>query len=174
MEALFLGVAEKVKDGEDKARLQLERALMPTSWYQEVAVPAARGFGISKSSGAVSAAKLLWAFGSASRFPAFEKIVQYAGLAPAPDGKAPKRRRGQRVHYNPAAWQALYDLSECWLRMPNCYWRHRWDALKAVAAVKHPDWPAGKIHAWGRRRMLREFLHDLWAVWLDWEARRWV
>lgn len=161
--------AEKVHEQEREAEKQLRRLLMPTDWYRSVAVPAARGEGISKNNGALSAAKLLWAFGSASRFSSFGRIVRYAGLAPE-NGRAPRPRRGVRINFSPAAWQALFDLSECWLRMPNGYWRNRWDALKAVAAEQHPDWPANKVHAWGRRRVLREFLRDLWETWQEWET----
>jgi hypothetical protein len=154
-----------------KKRLVLGKGMRETAWYKEVAIPSAHGVGMSEDNGTLSAAKILWAFGSASRFPSFGCIVRYARLAPE-DGKAPGRAKGKRIHYNPSAWQALYDLSEALAKMPDCHWRMMWDAFKAQASQNHPDWPKWKIHAWGRRKMLREFLRELYDTWLAWEARQ--
>lgn len=170
MKAALSGAAEKLQQSEAAAALSLHQAMRKTSWYRHVAISACQGIGMSKDAGTLSAAKLLWAFGNASRFATFGRIVRYARLAPE-NGKAPGRAKGQRIHYNPAAWQALFDLSETWNRMPDCHWRLMWDAYKIKAAEMHPDWPKWKVHAWGRRKMLREFLRDLYEVWLAWEAR---
>lgn len=164
------GVAATAKS-EEQAAAQLHKAMRHTSWYRHVAVTAARGVGISEDAGTLSAAKLLWAYGSASRFPLFGSIVRYSRLAPE-NGKAPGRIKGRRIHYNPQAWQALFDLSETWNRLPDCCWRVMWDAFKIQAQEKHPDWPKWKVHAWGRRKMLREFLRDIYEIWLAWEARQ--
>jgi hypothetical protein len=162
---------DETKPDSPRYRLTLGQGLRDTAWYKEVAVPSAHGVGMSEDNGTLSAAKILWAFGSASRFPSFGCIVRYARLAPE-DGKAPGRAKGKRIHYNPSAWQALYDLSEAWAKMPDCHWRMMWDAFKAQASQNHPDWPKWKIHAWGRRKMLREFLRELYDTWLAWEARQ--
>ncbi len=165
------GSIEALQDLEKKSEAALREQVLGKSWYHEVAVVAARGFGISDTAGVVSAAKILWAYGKASRFPTFGCIVRYSRLAPE-NGKAPGKAKGHRIHYNPAAWQALFDLSEIWLRNPGCCWRIVWDDYKALAVEKHPDWPKWKIHAWGRRKTLREFLRELYDVWLAWEARQ--
>lgn len=171
MAAVAQAPVEALEKAERKAAAEIQRSLGRTDWYRQVAVQAARGVGISEKNGGLSAAKILWAFGSASRFPTFGRIVRYARLAPE-DGQAPRRKPGQRIRYNPQAWQALFDLSEVWARMPDCYWRVRWDAWKAYYQERHPDYPKWRIHAMGRRKVLREFLKDLYEIWREWEFGR--
>lgn len=171
MVPVMTGPIEPMQKAEETAARQLHRAMRRTSWYREVAIPISRGVGMSEDAGTLSAAKILWAYGAASRFSSFGRIIRYSRLAPE-NGKAPGREHGKRIHYNPAAWQALFDLSETWNRMPDSCWRIMWDAYKIQRAREYPDWPKWKVHAWGRRKMLREFLRGLWEIWVAWEARQ--
>lgn len=157
---------------EDYAAARIHACLAKTTWYRDVAVIAAHGFGMSDRSGTLTAAKILDAFGSPSRFATFGSVIRYARLAPE-NGKAPRPTRGAVVHYSPKAWQALYDLSESWLKMASCDWRQKWDAWKEVYRAKYPDektHPKMRIHQMGRRKVIREFLHELWDLWREWEA----
>lgn len=167
MAALIRASADKIEDSEALAARRIDALLRDTSWYREVAVPAAKGVGM----GTLTAAKILWAYGSASRFATFGRIVRYSRLAPE-NGEAPKRRHGAKIRYNPAAWQALFDLSESWNRKPDCVWRQRWDLWKAYYADKYSAYPKGRIHHMGRRKVLREFLRDLYEFWGEWERQR--
>jgi len=169
--ATLVEAVGNLEKAEQIAARNIHKLLKDSSWYTQVAVPAAKGFGMSENAGTLSAAKIMWAYGSASRFATFGKIVRYSRLAPE-DGKGPKRERGARIRYNPQAWQALFDLSETWNRMPDCYWRLRWDGWKAYYAEKYPEYPKGRIHNMARRKVLREFLKDLYELWLVWEEER--
>jgi hypothetical protein len=169
MADLLASSIEPIMKAEEMAGRQVAKQMLPSSWHQQVAMQAAGGVGISREGGAITSAKLMWAYGSASRFRTFGCMVRYSRLAPE-NGMAPKPERGKVLRYNPSAWQALYDLSESWLRMPDCQWRQMWDNWKAVYGQEHPDYPKGRIHNMARRRVLREFLRDLYDLWLLWEA----
>lgn len=171
MMAQIRAAAENIVQAEEVAAERITRLLIHTSWYQDVAVPAARGIGISKNAGAVTAARFLDAYASPSRFKSFGAFVRYSRLAPE-NGRAPKYARGRKIHFSPKAWQALYNLSECWNRLPDCEWRVLWDAWKAIYAKQHPDYPKGRIHNMARRKILRAFLRDLWDLWNIWEQDR--
>lgn len=166
----IIDAAEGIEEQEARAARELHKALRKTSWYLEVAVPAAKGVGMSENAGTLTAAKILDAYASPSRFNTFGQFIRYSRLAPE-NGRAPRRERGQRIHYNPKAWQALFDLSESWNKVPGCYWRQRWDEWKGYYRERYPDYPAGRIHNMARRKVLREFLHDLWDLWNFWEVK---
>lgn len=175
MQLTMTAPVESVQKAEDECARHLHRLMRKTSWYVDVAVPAARSTGMSEGSGTLSAAKLLDAFGSASRFETFGQIIKFARLAPDANGRAPKPARGAKVSYSPRAWQALFDLSETWNRKPDSYWRLRWDAWKAYYREKYPEkktHPDLRVHNMGRRKVLREFLRDLWEHWRAWEGAR--
>jgi hypothetical protein len=167
--------ADGIDDFETLAGRNLHKALRHTTWYQEVAIPAARGFGMSETGGTLSGAKLLYTFVSPSRFTTFGQFIRYARLAPE-NGKAPHRTRGKQIHYNPQAWQALYDLSEVWCKTSpdKCIWRAMWDEWKGYYREKYPDektHPKLRIHNMARRKVLREFLRGLWELWGAWEVK---
>lgn len=173
MVAEIKGAIKKIEENEEKAARELHKALRKTSWYLEVAIPAAKGVGMTPNAGTLSAAKILDAFASMSRFGTIGQLMRYARLAPE-EGQAPKRKPGQRIRYNPKAWQALFDLTEVWVKMPDCHWRTRWDYWKLYYREKYPDpktHPPMRIHYMARRKVMREFLHDLWDLWRAWEER---
>lgn len=169
--------------GEFVRRLQLEErrvygrldaAMRATRWFAEVASPAAEGVGM----GGGTACALLWAVGSAVRFPNFQKIARYAGLD-VQNGAAPRRAKGQRQTWNPALRLALFALCDSWNKAPGCVWRGRWDAWKAAYREEHPEvirdggrakYTPGHIHAMARRRVQRQFLKNLWNLWREYEG----
>lgn len=172
MDSTIREAVENLRKAEEEAAKELHKALRHTSWYLEVAITASRGVGMSPSAGTLSAAKILDAFVSMKRFGTIGQMMRYARLAPE-NGKAPKRMPGQRIKYNPKAFQSLFDLTETWVRMPECHWRVRWDFWKAYYREQYPDvktHPQMRIHNMGRRKVMREFLHDLWDLWRAWEA----
>jgi hypothetical protein len=163
---------------EEMALRRCEKAFEQTAWYHQVAKAAAEGEGM----GPAIAGPLLWTIGSASRFASFGKLVRYAGLD-VQDGKAPKRRKGQRITWNPELRTTLYKLSENWNKIPNGVWRARWDAYKAWYAENRPEilnevsekgkpCGLGHIHNMARRKVQREFLRNLYALWLEYERER--
>ena len=160
---------------------QAEKCFKKTQWYNEVAIPAAEGYGLGPS----IAGELLWTIGCASRFPTFGRFVKYAGLDVTPEGKAPKRKKGTKVTWNPKLRTALYKLTEVWNRNPECVWRARWDGHKAFYRDKYPEketyevngekktrYNDGHIHNMARRKIQREFLRNLYMLWLEYEQEQ--
>ena len=145
-----------------------EKAFKTTRWYNEVALPAAENIGL----GPLLAGEFLWTIGNAGRFETFGKIVRYAGLDVTHAGKAPKRAKGQRITWNPKLRTALFKLTEGWLKMPECIWRARWDGWKVWYAENRPEilkekGGKGHIHNMARRKVQREFLRNLWTLWIE-------
>lgn len=153
---------------EERLTRACEKAFKATRWYNEVALPAAEGFGL----GPMLAGDFLWYLGTASRFSTFGKLVRYAGLDVTPQGHAPKRRKGHKITYNPNVRTALYKLTEVWLRSPDSTWRAMWDAHKVWYAESRPEWPRGKVHNAARRKVQREFLRNLYHLWLAYESEQ--
>lgn len=166
---------------EETAVKNCEQAFEGTHWYREVAVPAAEGEGM----GPMVAGALLWIIGSPRRFGSFGKLIRYAGLDVV-DGKAPRRRKGEKGHDNPKLRKTLYMLSQAW-RLPKAcpegIWRARWDAWKAWYAENRPHIlnevskkgvPCGRghIHNMARRKVQRQFLKNLWVLWREYEKER--
>ena len=163
---------------EDTLARGAEKAFKNTRWYNEVAIPAAEGVGL----GPMLAGQLLWQIGCASRFPSFGRIVRYAGLDVTQEGKAPKRRKGARITWSPELRTALFKLTEVWNKMPESVWRARWDGIKAWYREKYPEkevyeeggkkktrYNDGHIHNMARRKVQREFLRNLYHLWIEYE-----
>ncbi len=153
-----------------------EKAFKQTTWFHEVVYAAAEGVGM----GPMMAGSFLWTIGDAKRFETFGKIVKYAGLHVTPEGKAPKRKKGGKVDWSPDLRTALFKVTEVWNRMPNCTWRAMWDAHKVLYREKFPEkekykvngeektrYNDGHIHNMARRKVQREFLRNLYHLWLD-------
>lgn len=174
MDLAITASVERLMETEEDAAKRIDKLMRKSSWYKEVAVAAARGVGMSPKAGMMTAVKLLDAFVAMTRFNTIGQLMRYARLAPE-NGKAPKKASGERIKYNPKAFQALFDLTDQWNRVPECYWRQRWDYWKAYYREQHPDlkeYPDGRIHNMGRRKVMREFLHALWDLWRSWEAKQ--
>lgn len=169
---------KQIKLLEDKYVRLCEKNFKQSRWYNEVALPAAEGIGL----GPLLAGSLLWTIGDAKRFESFGKIIRYAGLDVTQDGKSPKRRKGQRVSWSPELRTTIFKLTEGWNKMPESVWRARWDAFKAIYRERFPDkeiyiegckkktrYNDGHIHNMARRKVQREFLRNLYHLWIEFE-----
>lgn len=169
---------EMLRQQEDAFVRAAEKHFKETRWYNEVAIPAAEGFGL----GPALAGEFLWTIGCASRFPSFGRIVKYAGLDVTPEGQAPKRKKGAKVTWSPQLRTALFKLTEVWNRNPECIWRARWEGYKAFYRDKYPEketyeekktrYNDGHIHNMARRKVQREFLRNLYTLWLEYEQEK--
>lgn len=168
---------EALQRREDAFVRACEKAFKQSRWYTEVALPAAEGVGL----GPMLAGSLLWTIGDAKRFPSFGRIVRYAGLDVTPEGQAPKRRKGGRVTWNPELRTTLFKLTEGWNKMPESTWRAMWDGWKAVLAEQRPEileektkdgksCGKGHIHNMTRRKVQREFLRNLYTLWVEFDG----
>lgn len=166
---------DELRKKEESLMRSCETAFKKTRWYNEVALAAAEGIGL----GPALAGDLLWTIGGASRFATFGKIVRYAGLD-VRGGKSPKRAKGERITWSPVLRTALYKLTEVWNKMPDSIWRARWDGWKAWYAENRPEvleeksskgvlCGQGHIHNMARRKIQREFLRNLWTLWMEYE-----
>lgn len=142
-----------------EARKELEKLPIWTEWLQYV-----------KGVGPTLAAKILGMIGHISRFDTISKLWRYAGYAVI-DGKA-ERGLGpdNKFHYNRRLKTALYLLGESFIKQRSKY-REVYDHYKKLyAEVKHPEWPAWRIHRTAMRKMIKRFLAHLWLVWRELEG----
>jgi len=164
-----------LKQQEDRFARLCEKEFKKTRWYSEVAVAAAEGEGM----GPMIAGGLLWTIGSARRFPSFGCLVKYAGLDVV-NGKAPKRRKGQMFTWNPLLRVTLFKLADVWFKNRHGIWRARWDAYDAWYRENRPEilkefskkgksCGEGHIRNMARRKVQRDFLRNLYALWLEYE-----
>jgi hypothetical protein len=167
---------QELRKLEEKFTRETEKGFKSSRWFNEVAIAAAEGQGM----GPMLAGALLWAIGDAKRFDTFGKFVRYAGLDVTINGAAPKRRRGQHITWNPFLRTTLYKLTEGWNKMPESTWRAMWDGYKEFYRNNRPDLlevknskgedvSKGKIHNMARRKVQREFLRNLYHLWIAFE-----
>ena len=121
-------------------------------WLQEV-----------KGIGPVLSAKMLGQIGDIATFDTVSKLWRFAGLAVI-DGKAERRVKGEKSHYNGRLKTVMYLVAGGFLKAKGQYARFYYGAKERYQAER-PDWTKGHVHYASLRKMEKVFLSHLWAVW---------
>jgi hypothetical protein len=117
----------------------------------------------------ISAASIVAYCGDFARFPAVASLWHFLGQH-VTEGKAPKRKAGAAMDWNPRGKTALYLLGSSIIKNRANPWRAYYDeALAAELAVhetKHPDCPtpAGHCGARARRKMVKEIVKQFYLA----------
>jgi protein subunit release factor B len=77
-------------------------------------------------------------------------IWSYFGLAPNQ-----KRKRGEKVNYNPLAKTIVWKIADCFIKTKSPY-RKIYDERKKYEQEKHPELTKGHIDMRARRYMVKE------------------
>jgi len=90
---------------------------------------------------------------------------QFAGLAPGC-----RRKRGEKVNYNPALKTIILGRLFTQLQMAKGYYHKLYRHFRAELEAEHPEWAKdrktiGKYHARARLKTMKVFLQHLWVVW---------
>jgi len=92
------------------------------------------------------------------------QIWSYCGLAPQQMGM---QRRGVKLNYDPfLKGFVVFRLGRS-LLMFNKFAKKLYDAFKADAKMKHPDWSKLHLHNHARRKVVKLFIASVWEVWRE-------
>lgn len=172
-------LVDQMTDMEHQATLNLQRAMR--------AHPLGEWVKATKGVGEKQAARLLATIGDPywntlhERPRTVSELWAYCGLSVTPEGQGPRRRKGQRVNWNPDARMRIRMISESICKAGGPY-RLVYDERKAdtegrvhvaecpqCVGSSHPGdpWRPGHRHADALRIVSKEVLKDLWV-----ESRR--
>lgn len=98
------------------------------------------------------------------RFSNVSKLWHYAGLHVV-NGKAARRRRGQKVDWNPKLKSLCWNISKSFVMHKNSDYRKHYEKFKKKEQKKHPDLRKGHIEARARRKTVKLFLAHLFDKW---------
>ena len=79
------------------------------------------------------------------------------------EGKAEKRRKGEKMHYNARIKTVAWLIGRSLLRKGTAY-RPIYDAAR-VEYEARVDWMKGHKHQAAMRKMIKVFLAHLWSTW---------
>jgi hypothetical protein len=91
-----------------------------------------------------------------ARFDTVSKMYKYCGMH-VEDGKAPKRRAGEKTGWNPECRTMMWRLGEAF-RMKGGFYKMMYNRFFAESSAKHPSWTKAHILADSRRRTVKLFL----------------
>lgn len=110
-----------------------------------------------------------------SRFETISKLWRYSGLAVI-DGKAERKKRGEKLHYNPKLKSFMWKVSKSFVYQSaeKSSYRKLYDEVKADYKRKFPEtivvdgkkrYNPGHLHNMALRKVAKVFLANLWLKW---------
>ena len=129
----------------------------------------------------ILACGLLGMIGDPSKFKGLQSLWHYCGLHVGKDGRAPKRKRGEKMSWNPLLKALLLEsIGKTLIRKQSKY-RQIFEKYMTEEKTKH-DWKTceqcqevyekskkntEKLHVFNRakRKVVKDFLKDLWSYW---------
>jgi len=117
-----------------------------------------------------------------ARFETVSKLWKYCGQDVV-DGHAPKRKRGEKITWNPFLRMTVYKVTDSFLKQnpDKCLYRWLYDEHKAIYRSRYPEKAdSGRrtksggiiwnytdlhIHNMAKRKAGKIFLEHLWAEW---------
>jgi hypothetical protein len=87
------------------------------------------------------------------------------------DGKAPRRKRGEKANWNPALRVTLHKVVSQFLKSSNSFGRQLYDEYKAFYIERDGSDPAWQPHRRAMRRVAKDFVRCLWLAWMSSRGR---
>lgn len=125
------------------------------------------------------AAKLLAQIDDISKFDTVAKLWRFCGYAVI-DGAAEKNKPGEKSHYNRKLKSICYMVGEQFIRQQTPYYVDIYYAEKARQRQLYPEvvkvsatkkiYTDAHLHNRAWRKMVKEFLKDLWLEWREAEG----
>jgi len=100
------------------------------------------------------------------RFPTVSSLWKYAGMHVV-KGKAPKRKRGERINWNPKLRSLCFNLSESFVIQTKGPYREWYDEFKKQELQNHPDLRKRHIEMRVRRKVAKLFLAHMFNKWYE-------
>jgi len=113
--------------------------------------------------GPILTAGLIAVIRDPARFSNPSKVWKYFGLDVV-DGKARRRKKGEKLTWNPFAKVLAWKIGEAFVKQGK-FFREMYLEEKEKAKRKHPDWSKLHIHNHAKRVVAKRFLALFWAKW---------
>ena len=94
---------------------------------------------------------------------------KYCGYAVNAEGRADRRRKGEKIAYNPRAKTLCWNIAASMLRANSPY-RKLYDDAKEKYEIERPDWTKAHRHNAALRIMIKRFLSHFWVMWRELEG----
>ena len=82
-------------------------------------------------------------------------------------GRAPKRRKGQKITWNPRLKKVCFNVGECIVRVTSGPYRAFYDEYRAFYDEKYPKRSKGHRYAMAKRKTVKLFLSHLFQMWYE-------
>lgn len=105
-------------------------------------------------------------------FPTVSKLWAYFGLD-VRDGRAPRRKRGQKINWNPKMRVLAWKIGKSFVRVGgfyrDLYLKFKDEYLQREDLRRGKGW-RGHVDAMARRKTVKLFLQHLWVLWRQMEG----
>lgn len=98
------------------------------------------------------------------RFDTVSSVWKYAGLDVV-EGKAPKKKKGQKITWNPKLRSVGYNIGESLVKTVKGQYRPWYDKFKEEEVRRHPDLSRGHLDRRARRKTVKLFISHMFEVW---------
>jgi hypothetical protein len=122
-------------------------------------------FATKKGVGPIMAGMLIGAMGNIEVLDKPSQVWKSAGLHVGPDGRAPRRERGQKGLPGFPPMRMVLGMLRRQLFLARGWYYQLYVRERGWYAENRPDWPAGRQHGAAIRVMERFFLEHLWRAW---------
>lgn len=116
--------------------------------------------------GPVLSANLIKSFGDCSKYEHISSLWKHCGLHVV-DGSAPKRKRGEKIDYNPKLRTMMWKIGDSFIKQNSPVFRQIYDSEKAKQMARTDEnKPKSKMHGHLRamRKMVKIFLSTYWVA----------
>lgn len=154
-----------LEEEEASRKKELFKLVHESPVWQEILEPI-KGCGERIAAGLISSA------GDIRRFSSKSKLVKYCGVHVLPDGRFPRKRKGELANWTGEARQSLFLLGGLFNRLPDSEWGMKLRSYKQSIASRHLEpevngdgkkkWAKAHIHKTALWRTLTRFTEHYW------------
>lgn len=119
-----------------------------------------------KGVGPLIAGGLLGWIEDVEKFATISKLWKYCGLAVDADGKAIRRKKGEKISWNPRMKTLCWKLGESFVKTKGGY-RKIYDDFRENYERKYPNETKAHIYLMAKRKTVKVFLAHLHQVWSE-------
>lgn len=110
-------------------------------------------------------ARIMGITGSLDNFATVSKLWKYLGMS-VDDGAAPKRKKGERVHYSTQGRTLCHQLGDSIVKVgAGGPYREAYDVKKKYYEEQRLDWTQAHRHNAAMRYAVKLFLKNMWVEW---------
>ena len=116
--------------------------------------------------GPILATQLVGLIDDISKSPTISSLWKYAGQGVDQEGKADRKKKGEKLCYNFRLKVLMWNIGESFIKSNSPY-KKIYDKAKERYVRIHPDWTKDHIHKCSMRKMNKIFLSHVWLIWRE-------